>query len=335
MNSCEKFNQAEPLQMTTGLSDLERKATVQVNGLRKSYGSAENQTDALMGIDLTVHQGEILGVLGPNGAGKTTLIEILEGLRSASAGSATVLDTDVGDGPGLKAIRKKLGISMQHTVLPPMLTIFELLNFVKTLYPNHKDPLELIKTLGLAEKKNTRFSNLSGGQQQRVAVALALIGNPELIFLDEPTSQLDPQARRAVWDILLQQRNSKGTSILVTTHQMEEAERLCDRVLILDHGKILALGTPRELIDKYCPQKSIEFIIDRQANLDSLGVEQITTREIRAGQLQVKITPDDIDQTLMGIMTLQAEKKLTFSELRIETQTLEDVFLELTGRRIR
>jgi ABC-2 type transport system ATP-binding protein len=327
------YNQHLDAQKTKSNSD--RKHTIKVTGLRKSYGEPPKQTDALIGVDLTVYQGEIFGILGPNGAGKTTFIEILEGLRRSTAGTAHVLDVDVNDTDALKNIRPRLGISTQHSVLPPLLTITEVLTLVKSLYPKPQDPLELIQTLGLEEKKNTQFSKLSGGQQQRVALALALIGNPELIFLDEPTSQLDPQARRVVWDILLDQRNNKSASILLTTHQMEEAERLCDRVLILDHGKILAIGRPRELIDKHCPQRSIEFIVNNLDGIDEFSDDDVITREIKMGQIRVKIKSDDIDQALLKLTTLQTQKKLNFSELRIETQTLEDVFLELTGRSIR
>jgi len=308
---------------------------VKVSSLRKSYGEAESKTDALIGLDLSVNRGEIFGVLGPNGAGKTTLIEILEGLRSASAGSARVLGVNVEDDDAMKSLRYKLGVSMQHSVLPPDLTIVELLDFIMALYPDPKDPVELIEMLGLSEKKNSRFRSLSGGQQQRVAISLALVGNPELMFLDEPTSQLDPQARRVVWNILLDERSNKGTTIVVTTHQMEEAERLCDRVLILDHGKILALGTPKELVDEHCPKKSIEFIMSQMTDLDMLDIPNIDIRKVRDNRIEVKLRPDNVDEALLKIIEAKKDNRLSFNGLRIKEQTLEDVFLKLTGRRIR
>ncbi len=315
--------------------DQTAEVAVKVSSLRKSYGEAESKTDALISLDLTVNRGEIFGVLGPNGAGKTTLIEILEGLRGASAGSASVLGVNVEDDDAMKSLRYKLGVSMQHSVLPPDLTIAELLDFIKALYPEPKDPDELIELLGLSEKKNSRFRSLSGGQQQRVAISLALVGNPELMFLDEPTSQLDPQARRVVWNILLDERSNKGTTIVVTTHQMEEAERLCDRVLILDHGKLLALGTPKELIDEHCPQKSIEFVMSQMIDLDMLGIANIEVRKVRENHIEVKLRPDNVDEALLKIIEAKTDNRLSYSGLRIKEQTLEDVFLKLTGRGIR
>lgn len=307
---------------------------VEVTGLRKSYGSAESRTDALVGVDFQVQFGEIVGVLGPNGAGKTTMMSILEGLISADAGTALVLGENVNSKAALKRIKTRMGVAMQHSVLPPLLGVAELLEFLRTLYPRGREPNQLIEILGLDEKRDIQTRYLSGGQQQRIAVALALIGDPDLMFLDEPTSQLDPQARRVVWDLLLEQRNRRHAAILVTTHQMEEAERLCDRVVILDHGRILALGTPRELIERYCPERVVEFNTRPGVDFSFLN-ENITSLPANHDQVRIQIRPRQLDHALLAIMTKHDRGELEVRDLRIDGQTLEDVFLKLTGREIR
>lgn len=307
---------------------------VQVTGLRKSYGSAETRTDALLGIDFEVGRAEIVGVLGPNGAGKTTLVSILEGLVEADAGSAHVLGADLGNKAGLSGVKQLIGVAMQNSVLPPLVSALELLQFLRALYDQGRDPRELINVLGLDNKCDAQMRFLSGGQQQRVAVALALIGDPELMFLDEPTSQLDPQARRVVWDLLLQQRERKRAAILVTTHQMEEAERLCDRVVILDQGRILAQGTPRALIEAYCPERCVEFFTLASSDLAFLG-ERTSLRECADGQVEVKVRPRELNPLMLDLLTRQGRGELVANDLRVGGQTLEDVFLKITGREIR
>ena len=307
---------------------------VEVRGLRKSYGKAESRTDALVGIDFEVRPGEIVGVLGPNGAGKTTMISILEGLMQADAGSARVLGEDIHAEGAFKRIKQRLGVSMQHSVLPPLLTVAELLDLLRVLYADGRDPDQLIELLGLQAKRATQTRHLSGGQQQRVAVALALIGDPELVFLDEPTSQLDPQARRAVWDLLLEQRDRRNAAVLVTTHQMEEAERLCDRVMILDHGQILAHGSPRELIERYCPERVVEFLTPHGTDLGFLGAA-CERAPAAGGQERVRLRPAEYAPSLLELMARQSRGELAVNDLRVDAQTLEDVFLKLTGRGIR
>jgi ABC-2 type transport system ATP-binding protein len=307
---------------------------VDVVGLRKSFGASESRTDALVGVDFQVRFGEIVGVLGPNGAGKTTMMSILEGLVVADAGTALVLGENVNHRGALKRIKQRMGVSMQHSVLPPLLTVSELLEFLRVLYKKGREPDQLIEILGLDEKRDVQTRYLSGGQQQRVTVALALIGDPDLVFLDEPTSQLDPQARRVVWDLLLEQRERSQGAVLVTTHQMEEAERLCDRVVILDHGQILAQGTPRELIERYCPERVLEFHAGPQTDFSFLD-QAVSTMPTSHGQIRVQIRPKHLDHTLLALMTKQDRGELLLKDLRIDGQTLEDVFLKLTGREIR
>jgi ABC-2 type transport system ATP-binding protein len=307
---------------------------VSVRALRKSYGEGATRTDALLGIDLDIQAGEIVGVLGPNGAGKTTLVSILEGLVGADAGTARVLGADVSVPAELKAIRQRIGVAMQNSVLPPLLTAMELLNFLRTLYHQGRAPEELLEVLGMQDKRNAQLRHLSGGQQQRVAVALALVGDPELMFLDEPTSQLDPQARRVVWDLLMAQRERRGAAVLVTTHQMEEAERLCDRVVILDEGQIKGFGSPRQLIDSYCPERLIEFVTPPGTDLDFLG-NLATVRDAAGGQLGIQVRPTHLNETLLALTSRQDQGLLEVRDLRISGQTLEDVFLKITGRGIR
>lgn len=208
-----------------------------VDNLIKSYGNVR----AVDGISFSVESGEVFGMLGPNGAGKTTTTEILEGLRKADSGTAKVFGIDViNNGAEAKA---KIGVALQTATLMPNQTAWELLDLFASFYPKSVSPDSLLERLGLTEKRNARVQTLSGGQQQRLAVALALINDPQLVFLDEPTTGLDPQARRQLWDVIEEMR-SAGKTVFLTTHYMEEAEKLCDRIAIVDHGKVLALDSP-------------------------------------------------------------------------------------------
>jgi ABC-2 type transport system ATP-binding protein len=308
-------------------------AAIIASGLRKHYGRDDKRIDALLGIDLSVRRGEVVGVLGPNGAGKTTLIEILEGVRIPDGGSARVFGVPVHDAAGMKRICGRIGIASQHTVLPPLLTVRELLTLQRTLYASSVKVDELIDTLGLAEKAKARVGSLSGGQQQRVAVALALVGDPELLFLDEPTSQLDPQARRAVWAVLEQQRTRRSASLLLTTHQMEEAQRLCDRILVVDRGRVIAQGSPEELVDRHCPGRVIAFTLGEADPAVLAGLPAQIHNEGAART--VRIDAEDVSAVLGVLVDRQRQGVLALDNLRIERRTLEDVFLQLTGRQIR
>ena len=304
-------------------------------GIRKSFGSAERPTHALTGIDIDVGRGEIVGVLGPNGAGKTTLVSILEGILAPDAGQVRLLGAPLEDRQAYQRAKGQLGVSMQHSVLPATLTIAELVSTVSRLYPNPRPAARLVDELGLTDKRHTEIRHLSGGQQQRVAVALALVGDPHLVFLDEPTSQLDPQARRAVWEIVLEQRRSRGAGVLLTTHQMEEAERLCDRVLILDHGRVLDHGTPRELVQRHCPQRRIVFATDAGLELSQLAEGGVDQAPAAAGEVCVSWRPQDFDAALARLMELHRTGRVPVRDLQVSSQSLEDVFIQLTGRGIR
>lgn len=318
----------------TATSSASNGLAVQAKRLRKSYNEGSDAVHALVGVDITIHQGEIVGVLGPNGAGKTTLISILEGLLKPDDGRVQVLGADVTTGKGLDQVKPRLGVTMQNSVLPPLLQVEELLRFKSAIYQHSLDADELLEALGLSAKRKAQYRHLSGGQQQRVVMAMALMGDPDLLFLDEPTSQLDPQARRAVWQLLADQRQRKNSAMLVTTHQMEEAERLCDRVLILDHGKVIAEGKPRDLVQRYCPERVVEFVSLDGAHV--AGFEQVEISPVRAdGRVNVKIRDAAVNDVLSELIRRQEQEQLPVDELRITTQTLEDVFLHLTGRGIR
>jgi ABC-2 type transport system ATP-binding protein len=310
-----------------------REAAVLTRGLYKGYGDGDRRVEALLGVDLEIHPGEIVGVLGPNGAGKTTMVSILEGVIGADSGEARVLGEDVGSRQGIARVKPRLGVTMQNSVLPPLLKIPELMRFKRTMHPRSRDPDELLEALGLDGKRDALYRTLSGGQQQRVVVAMALVGDPDVLFLDEPTSQLDPQARRAVWDLLADQRRRRDAAILVTTHQMEEAERLCDQVLVLDRGRVIARGRPRDLIAAHCPERNLEFATTRlPADLGG----RATVAEPRAdGLVPVRLQSDHVETSLTDLLARQARGELVVEDLRITSQTLEDVFIKLTGRGIR
>ena len=316
------------------LAPASARHAVLARGLRKSYGQAEHRVDALLGVDLAVERGEIVGILGPNGAGKTTLIEILEGLRQPDAGDAEVLGIAVSDRIAMKRCSGRIGIAFQHSVLPPLLTVEELVQFQKSLFGSQVDVAELIEVVGLTDKRSARTSNLSGGQQQRVTVALALVSDPELMFLDEPTSQLDPQARRAIWAALERQRERRNAAIVLTTHQMEEAQRLCARIVILDGGRVIAEGTPSTLIDRHCPGRVVEFVTTVDARLDFIA-EPVRRRTEGASSSRIRVEAADVNALIAGLVDRQRSGELVVDDMRVDRQTLEDVFLKLTGRHIR
>jgi ABC-2 type transport system ATP-binding protein len=303
---------------------------VNVEDVHKRYGDVV----ALGGVSLEVRAGEILGLLGPNGAGKTTLIEILEGLRSADAGRVVVLGHDAADRQERRALRERMGVAMQQSVLPPLLTVRELMGLYAALFRHAQDPDTLMVRLGLEEKRQARIRDLSGGQQQRLSLALALLGNPEILFLDEPTSQLDPQARRAAWDLLLDEQERGKRTVLLTTHQMEEAQQLCSQVAIIDHGRILDTGSPSELIERHCPGRVVQFTTRPDADLGFLAA---ATTSVTAGRssLTVTVRTERTEQLIDQVMAARRQGRLPVEDLRMERQTLEDVFLHLTGRRVR
>ena len=302
-------------------------SAIVVEDLQKSYGDLK----AVDGLSFTVEQGEVFGLLGPNGAGKTTTVEILIGLRERDGGSVHVAGFDPAqEGDAVKA---HIGVQLQQTQLYPLLSVEEILGLFASFYSNSRPVADLLALVGLHDRRKAKYQHLSGGQKQRLSLALTLINDPELVFLDEPTTGLDPQARRALWDIVEQMRE-QGKTVLLTTHYMEEAEVLCQRVAIIDHGKILALGTPRELVDEYVPERAIELpLSDNVAPSRLESLPAVTHVDVKDGTAAIHTM--NLRESLTAILEESGETAVSLDNLRIQRGTLEDVFLQLTGRTIR
>src|SRR5262245_32075344 len=263
---------------------------IRCSGLQKTY-RAKPPVEALRGLDLEVETGECFGLLGPNGAGKTTTIEILEGLLRPTAGEVEVLGMSWG-GRHDDEIRQRIGISLQETRLSEKLTVRETLTLFRSFYRRGLSPDDAICRVSLEEKTRSQVGKLSGGQRQRLAVACALVGDPDLLFLDEPTTGLDPQSRRQLWDLIRSFRD-QGRTVLLTTHYMDEAERLCDRVAVIDHGKVIALGSPRELIARLGGDHVIEFAVEGQPAPDAgefQGLPGVRAARLEAGAVVLQAT---------------------------------------------
>jgi ABC-2 type transport system ATP-binding protein len=311
---------------------LQRSApALRVSGLRKAYADVV----AVDGLDLTVQSGECFGLLGPNGAGKTTTIEICEGLTEPDAGEVEVLgrrwDRDE------RALRERLGIQLQETQLAEKLTVDETVRLFRSFYARGRDVNEVIDVVQLGEKRASRVGKLSGGQKQRLALACAIVGDPELLFLDEPTTGLDPQSRRQLWDLIVELRAS-GRSIVLTTHYMDEAERLCDRVAIVDHGHVIALGSPRQLIASLGAEHVVEFTLhDAPAGVltaDSLrALDGVKEAREHGGRWTMEVT--QLARAVPALLADLSRRGLTLGELATHSATLEDVFVSLTGRQLR
>jgi ABC-2 type transport system ATP-binding protein len=300
-----------------------------LRGLRKTYGDVL----AVASLDLTVASGECFGLLGPNGAGKTTTIEICEGLLDKDAGDVEVL--------GLRwerderQLRQLLGIQLQETQLSEKLTVHETLRLFRSFYSSGRTVDEVIDLVELGEKRDARVGTLSGGQKQRLAVACAVVGDPTLLFLDEPTTGLDPQSRRQLWELINGFR-SGGRTIVLTTHYMDEAERLCDRVAIVDHGKVIALDTPRRLIASLGAEHVIGFKLDTGASLDEQTLRALDgVTAVRRDADAIELTATELKRSVPALLAYLERNKLPIAELRTHSATLEDVFVSLTGRHLR
>ena len=300
-----------------------------MRGLRKSYGDFE----AIKGIDFEVRSGEVFGLLGPNGAGKTSTIEILEGLRPRSDGEVKVLDLD--PDRQKKELKDRIGACLQATNLPDKITVREALDFFGSLYSRKADTNALLKRLQLEEKKDAGYATLSGGQKQRLALALALINDPQLLFLDEPTTGLDPQVRLEIRD-LIQELRADNRTILMTTHYIEEAERLCDRVAVIDAGQIIALGRPRDLQEKSANQSAIEIRLNQPLRDSALPSWPESVRSIVSDDRRgITVYSKRPARTLVEIVKWIDSQGLELDDIHLNRPTLEDVFIELTGKKLR
>jgi ABC-2 type transport system ATP-binding protein len=305
-------------------------AALRVSHLRKAYKDVQ----AVDGLNLEINVGECFGLLGPNGAGKTTTVEICEGLTDPDSGEVQVL--------GLRwrsdsaQLRQRLGIQLQDTQLSEKLTVYETVRLFRSFFAQGANAAEVIERVQLDEKKDSRVGELSGGQKQRLALACALVGDPDFLFLDEPTTGLDPQARRQLWD-LIEEFKKSGRTILLTTHYMDEAERLCNRVAIVDHGKEIALGSPRELIAATCAEHVVEFMAGGASHaLDVPALRRIEgVRGVRTQNDAVLLQVSELHTAVPPLLAELTRQNVALTEFRTHSATLEDVFVTLTGRRLR
>jgi ABC-2 type transport system ATP-binding protein len=299
---------------------------IHVAAIRKTYG----RTVAVDDVSFDVHAGEIFGLIGPNGAGKTTTMECVEGLRRPDRGAISVLGLD--PARDRHALQERIGVQLQEAQLQKRIKVVEAVGLWASLYRNPLDGNRLIEQLGLSDKRQSWFMTLSGGQKQRLFIALALINDPELVCLDELTTGLDPQARRAIWDLVRGIRQ-RGKTVLLTTHLMEEAERLCDRVAIIDHGRIIDIGTPAELVGRHCPERTV-FVATEDVTAPERfrALPQVQSVSGDGSRLTIRGRGDDL---ITQVIRCVAENRLHVIDFRTEVPTLEDVFLKLTGHLIR
>lgn len=301
---------------------------IECQALVKHYGSKV----AVAGIDLVVQRGQCFGLLGPNGAGKTTTMEMMEGLRRPDAGSCTVCGFDTVEQAA--SVRERIGVSLQQATMPPEVTPLELLRLYASIYENPLPLGDLLDQFQLMDKARSRVAHLSGGQKQRLALALAIIGRPQVIFLDEPTTGLDPQARRNLWDLIRGLRD-EGRAIILSTHYMDEVERLCDRAVVMDHGRVVAEGTPRALVAAYGPESVIDVEL-AEAAVDAVALSRLpAVTGIKVEEQRVLLYTSDLATSLIGFASYAQQHDLDMGDLRTRSATMDDVFIALTGRSIR
>ncbi len=321
-------------------------SAIVVSDLVKVYKGTDNkEIRAVDGVTFEVANGEVFGLLGPNGAGKTTTLEILEGLRRPTAGSAEILGVPVGKGSGAdrRKLKTLIGVQLQESSYFDELSLIETLRLLASFYPDAKNPDELLESVGLSEKRNSKFRDLSGGQAHRFSIAAALVNDPRVLFLDEPTTGLDPQARRNLWDLIEDIKSSGKRTIVLTTHYMEEAELLCDRVGIIDRGKLVALDSPRNLIATLGGSYAASLVVacnDKESvssRLDSSLLKSITEEgrtEDGLSVLRVELVSGDPRGIFHSVDRL-VEAGAHIMDISVRNASLEDVFLQLTGRALR
>jgi ABC-2 type transport system ATP-binding protein len=306
---------------------------VRCKALTKDYPSRAGPVRAVNGLDLEIRVGECFGLLGPNGAGKTTTIEILEGLLAPTAGDVEVLGRRWGHHDD--DLRQRLGISLQETRFPEKLSVLEVLRLFRSFYRRGQEPSHVIAAVGLTEKSSAWVGKLSGGQRQRLAVACALVGDPDLLFLDEPTTGLDPQSRRQLWEII-RAFGRQGRTIVITTHYMDEAERLCQRVAIVDRGQVIALGTPAELIASMGGAHVVEFACAPGSTIEAADLAALpAVRHVAPGSSETALTVSEPHLAIPPLLELLQARRLDLLRLTTRHASLEDVFMHLTGRHLR
>ena len=303
------------------------RSVISVEGVRKTYG----QTVAVDEVSFEVRDGEIFGLIGPNGAGKTTTMECVEGIRKPDRGSISVLGLD--PFRDVYQLQERIGVQLQQAHLQKRIKVWEAIHLWASLY---KKPVShgerLLEQLGLSEKRHAWFMTLSGGQQQRLFIALALINDPEVVFLDELTTGLDPQARRTIWEMVRAIRD-RGKTVLLTTHLMEEAERLCDRVAIIEKGRVIDIGTPAGLVRKYCPEQAVVLVTtDPSARERFTGIAGVDTVDVQDTRYTIRGRGEEL---VTNVIQCLSEHRIKVTEFRTESPNLEDVFLRLTGHSIR
>ncbi len=300
---------------------------VEVTDLVKTYGPLR----AVDGVSFQVEAGQIFGLLGPNGAGKSTTVEMVEGLRPADGGKIEVLGIDVRKEP--RRVKERIGVQLQTTAFFKQLSARQLLALFGSFFPRSLPVEQLIASVNLEEKADDASGNLSGGQRQRLAIAIALVNDPAVVFLDEPTTGLDPQARRSLWEVITRLK-AEGKTVLLTTHYLEEAEQLCDELIFIDHGKVIAAGTPAGLIAEHFERSTLEFLTDDRLPPEALEhLPAVDHHE--EGNGQTKLRSSNVTRTTVALVELCAQRGVELRGLSARTATLEDVFLKLTGRRIR
>jgi ABC-2 type transport system ATP-binding protein len=301
-------------------------SVVRVSGIRKTYGA----TVALEDVSFEVERGEIFGLIGPNGAGKTTTLECVEGLRKPDRGTIAVLDLD--PFRDRRTLQNRIGVQLQEAQLQKRIKVWEAVDLWASLYRAQVDGGQLLERLGLAEKRQAWFMTLSGGQKQRLFIALALISDPELVFLDELTTGLDPQARRAIWDLVRGIR-ARGKTVFLTTHLMEEAERLCDRVAIIEHGRIIDVDTPERLVVRHCPERTVVVMTkDESADARFRAIPHVDDVARQDDRVTIRGRGEDF---VTAVIQCLSETGIRVTDFRTVHPTLEDVFLKLTGHSIR
>jgi ABC-2 type transport system ATP-binding protein len=313
--------------VNTAVTHAEVGVMVDVRNLVKGY----HHKTVVNNVSFSVRRGEIFGVLGPNGAGKTTTLEMIEGIRTPDSGTATLAGLDIRTAK--RAVQRIIGVQLQATTLFPELKVLETLQFFGSLYPKSRDPEQLLREVALEEKAKAYPQDLSGGQRQRLVLALALINDPQVIFLDEPTAGLDPQSRRMLWDLVLKLREN-GKTIIITTHYMDEAQTLCDRIAIMDTGQIIALDTAAGLIARLGAQATIDCHLDGTVTSEAIR-ELPHVTGVRQSNERFVIYSSEMQSTLVGLLEYATQRGIALTDLQVGTPTLEDVFLDMTGRELR